>query len=97
VLAGGGTHARLRLGRGLCLRDVVARGQLEVLQWMREHQGVWDERICQYAAEFDVPEVLKWRRITTARVRKTTEEREGCFSATSLTSRNAPGTVNFKR
>jgi hypothetical protein len=43
-----------------CLRDVVARGQLEVLQWMREHQGVWDERICQYAVEFDVPEVLQW-------------------------------------
>jgi hypothetical protein len=33
-----------------CLRDVVARGQLEVLQWMREHEGVWDERICQHAA-----------------------------------------------
>ena len=44
----------------VCLLQVVNISQLEVLQWMREHEGVWDERICQYAAEMGKPEVLQW-------------------------------------
>jgi hypothetical protein len=48
-----------------CLRlvvssDIVESGQLEMLQWMREHEGVWDERICEYAEWYDKLEVLQW-------------------------------------
>jgi hypothetical protein len=43
-----------------CLQCVVARGPLEVLQWMRVHEGVREERICEYAVEYELPEVLRW-------------------------------------
>jgi hypothetical protein len=43
-----------------CLREVVARGHLETLQWMRVHEGVWDERISQYAVKYNKSEVLQW-------------------------------------
>jgi hypothetical protein len=39
---------------------VVEYGQLEMLQWLRVHEGVWDERICEYAVEFGNAEVLQW-------------------------------------
>jgi hypothetical protein len=44
-----------------CLQQVVGCGELEVLRLMREREGVWDERICEYAVEYDVP-VLHWAR-----------------------------------
>ena len=56
------TGLHLRIRRTFLKSECAAGGDLEILQWAREHHCPWDKTTCESAAEGGHLEVLRWAR-----------------------------------